>query len=99
MNLARDTIPQTWYLSALELPECAKESRYSATFGRTIPSQLAEPPFIKRPNPFDKYEHMFYYKGKRHIGGEGRAHETGIPPTLISESSAPIFGTPEIRQR
>jgi hypothetical protein len=27
---------------------------------------------------------MCYYAGKRHIGGEGRANETGLPPTLIT---------------
>src|SRR5687768_17304459 len=32
---------------------------------------------------------MFYGRGKRHIGGEGRAHETGIPPTPDQESSPP----------
>jgi hypothetical protein len=33
-----------------------------------------------QPKPLDNQEHMFYYTIKRHIGGEGRAHETGIPP-------------------
>jgi hypothetical protein len=32
---------------------------------------------------------MCYSTGKRHIGGEGRAHETGIPPAPALESSAP----------
>jgi hypothetical protein len=27
---------------------------------------------------------MFYNGDKRHIGGEGRAHETGIPPALTT---------------
>ena len=47
-----------------------------------------------QPNPLDKYEHVFYSISKRHIGGEGRAHETGIPPTPSPESSAPI--SPEV---
>jgi hypothetical protein len=33
---------------------------------------------------------MFYTSIKRHIGGEGRAYETGIPPTSFTRSSAPL---------
>ena len=33
------------------------------------------------PGVLTRTEQMFYLTGKRHIGGEGRAHETGIPPT------------------
>ena len=34
---------------------------------------------------------MYYYTGKRHIGGEGRANETGIPPTLSTRVERTIF--------
>ncbi len=32
---------------------------------------------------------MFYNILKRHIGGEGRAHETGIPPTPSRSAGRP----------
>jgi hypothetical protein len=43
---------------------------------------------------------MFYTSSKRHIGGEGRANETGIPPASGQKPSAPpSFDIKEAWQR
>jgi hypothetical protein len=46
----------------------------------------------------DVSEHIFYSIGKRHIGGEGRAYETGIPPAPSSGVVA-LFRTIEDTRR
>jgi hypothetical protein len=48
---------------------------------------------FRMPECLTTVERLFYTIGKRHIGGEGRAYETGIPPTPSRSRTSRSCGT------